>query len=408
MERRHSGCSLLVAALSLSGSAVDTRAQNEPMVMEVLGVEASNEHNPAPYGTYFIFVVEFSEGVLVSGSPRLALGIGDATRHAAYVGSYPFTIDEAPCANGECSLLFRYFIQESDSDMDGVSVARHALELDGGAIRGSDGAPATLDLGAHAIVDDPNLRVDGSRSLAPATVESIDVLSTPASDATYGVGETVRVRIDMNAELIVNGAPRLLLTIGDAARYARYSGRVGEPPAPELGPAALDFAYMVRAEDHDADGLGIPADAIDLNGGSIVNGIAGVATPILADLSHPVVSDLPDHKVSGGVQADACRVGQELRPGESCTVEIPGLNVGSNRFEVRSDGRGCYGSICSSESLNLSGFRASKIAGTARWRIDALPPTVPALPPAAMLVLALVLVGGSWLHRRRAQATWAG
>ena len=72
-------------------------------------------------------------------------------------------------------------------------------------------------------------------------------------------------------------------------------------------------------------------------------------------------------------QSDACRVGQELDPGDYCTVDIPGVSLGSNRFEVRSDGRGCYGSICAGQSLNLNGFRASRIAGTSRWRIDAIP-----------------------------------
>ena len=73
------------------------------------------------------------------------------------------------------------------------------------------------------------------------------------------------------------------------------------------------------------------------------------------------------------VQSDACRVGQELSPGDYCTVDIPNVSVGTNRFEVRSDGRGCYGGICSGNAMNLNGFEASRIAGTSRWRIDALP-----------------------------------
>ncbi len=60
-------------------------------------------------------------------------------------------------------------------------------------------------------------------------------------------------------------------------------------------------------------------------------------------------------------------VGQQVRPGQSCTF-------GSNRFEVRSNGQGCYnGSICSGNSLNINSFRASRISGTDNWRIDALP-----------------------------------
>ena len=53
---------------------------------------------------------------------------------------------------------------------------------------------------------------------------------------------------------------------------------------------------------------------------------------------------------------------------------------------VRSDGSGCYdGSICGRHRLNINDFRASKISGTLRWRIDALPaqqapPTPPPMP----------------------------
>lgn len=73
-----------------------------------------------------------------------------------------------------------------------------------------------------------------------------------------------------------------------------------------------------------------------------------------------------------GGSGDECMVRQVLNPGDFCTVDIPGVSVGTNRFEVRSDGRGCYGNICSSRSLNLSGFQASRQNGN-NWRIDAVP-----------------------------------
>ena len=75
----------------------------------------------------------------------------------------------------------------------------------------------------------------------------------------------------------------------------------------------------------------------------------------------------------GSSSLGACSVGMVVRPNESCTVYIPRINVGSNLFVVRSDGFGCYGSICAGTGMNLNGFRASKISGTSRWRIDGLP-----------------------------------
>lgn len=66
------------------------------------------------------------------------------------------------------------------------------------------------------------------------------------------------------------------------------------------------------------------------------------------------------------VSTPACVVGMTLDTGESCAFD-------SVVFEVRDDGFGCVGSICAGRSINLNSFRASKISGSSRWRIDELP-----------------------------------
>ena len=81
--------------------------------------------------------------------------------------------------------------------------------------------------------------------------------------------------------------------------------------------------------------------------------------------------------------ARACRVGQVLSPGQSCT------STNGRSFEVNSDGDGCTYTadlggdgwrigglrICNSRDpfVNFGSFRASRIDGTSRWRIDARP-----------------------------------
>ena len=62
----------------------------------------------------------------------------------------------------------------------------------------------------------------------------------------------------------------------------------------------------------------------------------------------------------------ACRVGQELSPGDSCTV-------GSDRFEVLPDGRGHFSFITAGTGITVNRFRASRIPGTNTWRIDSVP-----------------------------------
>ena len=67
------------------------------------------------------------------------------------------------------------------------------------------------------------------------------------------------------------------------------------------------------------------------------------------------------------MSSGACFVGQELNPGDFCTV-------GSERFEVLADGRGRYGCcITAGTGVNINGFRANRISGTDTWRIEAVP-----------------------------------
>lgn len=93
------------------------------------------------------------------------------------------------------------------------------------------------------------------------------------------------------------------------------------------------------------------------------------------------------------IAGNACRVGQELDPGQSCEVPYAGT------FRVRSDG--CAGEVpvvqvdpengtvslsfsggdlefssgrmCMSGYVESGGFRASEIPDTSRWRIDSMP-----------------------------------
>ena len=62
----------------------------------------------------------------------------------------------------------------------------------------------------------------------------------------------------------------------------------------------------------------------------------------------------------------------ELNTGDYCTVDIPGLSAGTDRFEIRADGFGCYGGLCAGTGQNLNGFKASKNADGS-WNIDSLP-----------------------------------
>ena len=59
----------------------------------------------------------------------------------------------------------------------------------------------------------------------------------------------------------------------------------------------LSFRYKVQTQDVDQDGIGIPANALRLNGGSI-RSAAGVDADL--NLGTHAITDAPNHKVDGG------------------------------------------------------------------------------------------------------------
>ena len=83
--------------------------------------------------------VTFSGSVTVDtsgGTPRIALTVGTATKHATYASGSPGT-----------ALVFAYTVASGDADTDGIAVAANALEANGGTIRSSGSVDA--DLGAR-------------------------------------------------------------------------------------------------------------------------------------------------------------------------------------------------------------------------------------------------------------------
>ena len=106
---------------------------------------------PTPAGERIEGQVRFSVPVEVDGSPRLALNIGGRTRFATLYRQ---------SSDGHW-LNFRYEVQPRDQDKDGISIPVNALNLNGGTIRSAAGVDADLNLGAHAITNATDHKVNG-------------------------------------------------------------------------------------------------------------------------------------------------------------------------------------------------------------------------------------------------------
>ncbi len=77
-------------------------------------------------------VVNVSENVNVTGTPRLQLNIGGVTRYADYTGG-----------TGTSALTFSYTVQSGDFDFNGIGITS-PIDLNGGTIKDVNGNDATL------------------------------------------------------------------------------------------------------------------------------------------------------------------------------------------------------------------------------------------------------------------------
>ena len=235
--------------------------------------------------------VRFDKTVKVTGTPQLALTIGSSTRQAAYasvVGS---------------SVVFRYTVQASDRDSDGISIGANALTLNGGTIRNRGGTHnAVLGLGIYALGNQSAHKVDGSVTRA-FQVSGVRLVSRPQNTTTneYSLGEVIRVQVRFNQGAAVNGSPRLALTIGSYTRQATYRGMV-----PGSG-TAMAFEYAVQASDRDADGLSIGTSALTLPSGVTIRNAQGEDAQI--GLGTFALGNQSGHKVNGSVNHPAVITG---------------------------------------------------------------------------------------------------
>ena len=231
----------------------------------------------------------------VSGSPQLMLDFDGVKKAADWQSYNPGNVGE----------VFEYVIQEGDLDTDGVAIEANSISLNGGFIKDQAGNDAIL---THpALPADTGHRVD---AVSP-TVTSVAITSDPGDDDTYGTGDKIEVTVTFSEYVNISNVyrngrrystqgPSLELDIGGDAKTADYQNR--------SGPAALVFAYNVRAGDSDEDGISIGADKLHLNEGCIED--FAYNNPISTSMhcgglpsgtvvSHDALSDDSGHKVAG-------------------------------------------------------------------------------------------------------------
>ena len=265
--RSSTACATLCVACAGLVAPEATAAQDAPVVTS-MWVSRFESRPGDTYRRHDAIEAElrFDQAVTVEGAPTLALTIGSNTRLAAF--------DSWLSSYFEESVIFKYVVQQSDLDLDGISIASDAVRLNGATIRNAVGADAELDLSDFAVTDDPALKVDGSN----VGVQSAFFWRNGDADP-IGVGERVTATLAFGDHVAVTGTPQLALVIGDETRLALYNGEVHRYTDQDSGQfvSYLDFHYDIEASDVDTEGVAFAFDALRLNGGAIRDSLGGDA-----------------------------------------------------------------------------------------------------------------------------------
>ena len=269
------------------GRKVDGSLVTPPGVADIYFVSSPARGDTYELGETVEVEVEFDRAVEATGDPQVSLVIGTQTRYAAFSGW------------GSETLYFEYIVREGDRDEDGIDIAANALVLNGGTITAVDGT-TDADLTHRAVAGAPVFKVSGGVVTASAvTAIYLDNHVPPPTGDTYVRGERIRVWVEFDKDVTVTGSPRVALTIGGLTRYADYSGfsvAVAADGGTIIDNDVLSFDYFVQATDRDEDGVGIPANALALNGGTIKHSGDGTTD---AGLAHDAAPADPTRKVDG-------------------------------------------------------------------------------------------------------------
>ena len=216
----------------------------------ITGIELTS--NAGDDGVYAIgdaieATVTFSEAVIVTGRPQLALTVGPQTRQAVYARGSDST-----------ELVFSYTVIVGDSDNDGVSIDPNVLtHVTDSTIQ--DAATATTDalLTHAAVADDPEQLVDG-------TIPIVAGVAISSTTGPYAADEVIELTAAFSEAVTVDvssGTPQIPLTVGGTTRQAVYTGGSDTEN--------LVFSYTVVAADRDDDGVEVTLNTLTASGGTI-------------------------------------------------------------------------------------------------------------------------------------------
>jgi hypothetical protein len=279
--------------------ALDKSAFAAPTVVSV-AIAPSSTLTYYLQGQTIYVIVQFSSPVFVTGVPQIFLDSANIGRMSYIAGS------------GTSALLFAYVTVAGDVDNDGFGLKANSLTLNGGTIKDGNGTAANL---AHVAIAKSSTRK--LTATAPASVATTTTVATGATTTTVAAtttttaattttnsaaaptissvafkeptnekwipGQSLQVRIIFNVPVVVTGSPYISLLSDGISRATYLDGSGG---------ISLIFAYTILSGDIDNTGVGIAANAIVLNSGTIKS-----ASGVNATLTHSAIARSSTRKI---------------------------------------------------------------------------------------------------------------
>lgn len=191
-------------------------------------------------GSDLDYTFEFSEEVVVNGTPKVDVIVGASTKSAHYISH-----------TGKF-VKFRLSVLTGEDDNDGIQFISPILKTDG-EIRDLSGNEVIYDF---SVFDSFKVKID---TQAPEVSE----VEIPNS-GNFREGIKLNFLVRFNEIVVITGIPRLVLDIGGVTKYAEFDFQTGSNEA--------RFVYKVQNLDSDLDGIDYGASDINLDNGTIKDG----------------------------------------------------------------------------------------------------------------------------------------
>lgn len=226
----------------------------------ISSVTSSTANGTYKVGDVISLQVNFSENVIVTGTPQLTLETGTTDRAINYSSG-----------SGTSTLTFNYTVQAGDSTADLDYVSPGALTLNGGTIKDAATNSADLTLAspgaANSLGANKAIVIDG-------VVPTVTSVNSSTADGSYKIGDTVSVQVNFSEAVTVTGTPQLTLETGSTDRTVDYSSGTGT--------STLTFSYTIQAGDNSADLDYVATNSLALNAGTIRDAAGNSAALTLA------------------------------------------------------------------------------------------------------------------------------